>query len=93
MASGDNNRKLSVDDLATIKRLYETPTSDGSYTGVTTLANMFDVANNCIQYHLQKMGVIMRSSKEAYANGKRTKPVKTCLPKENQLHVASVDVI
>lgn len=79
MPKGENNRKLSDDDRAEIVRLYTTPQPDGTWLGVTQIARQYGVAHNCIQDRLKRAGVKMRTSKEAFANGKRCKPI-TRLP-------------
>jgi 5-methylcytosine-specific restriction endonuclease McrA len=75
MPKGDNNRKLSDTDRAEIVRLYTTPQDDGSWMGVKLIARQFGVAHTCVQYHLKRAGVQTRTSKEAFANGKRCKPI------------------
>ena len=75
MPKGEHNRKLSDTDRLEIVRLYTTPSEDGTWLGVKVIASQFGVAHNCVQYHLRRAGVQTRSSKEAFANGKRCKPI------------------
>lgn len=75
MPKGDNNRKLSDEDRAEIVRLYTNPLDDGTWLGVKLIAARFDVAYTCVQYHLKRAGVKTRTSKEAFVNGKRCKPI------------------
>lgn len=79
MPKGENNRKLSDADREEIVRLYTTPDEDGTWRGVTQIARHFGVRHNCIQDRLKRAGVEMRTSKQAFANGKRCKPI-TNLP-------------
>ncbi len=75
MPSGDNNRKLSDEDRVEIVRLFTTPQEDGTWMGVPSIARQFGVGNPTIRYHLKRAGVTLRNKNEAYANGKRTKPI------------------
>jgi transposase-like protein len=79
MPQGDNFRKLTDEQRAEIVRLYLTPNSDGTWTGVCTIARQFNVTPTAILNTLRKRGVKIRTLREAYANGKRAKPI-THLP-------------
>ena len=68
--------KLSSEDKAEIIRLYTTPLPDGTWMGTTTIAKRFGVTHPCVQYHLKRAGVKMRSAAEAHSGGKRCKPIK-----------------
>lgn len=76
MPKGDNNRKLTGAQRQEIVRLYTTPDEDGFWRGVILLARQFGVSKGAIDYTLSRAGVQKRNSKQAYANGKRTKPIK-----------------
>lgn len=76
MPKGENNRKLSDEQRAEIVRIYQTPAPDGTWTGVIEISRRFGVSKSAIQYALRISGVTMRTSKEAYAHSKRTKPIK-----------------
>lgn len=76
MPRGEKNRKLTDDQRLELVDMYETPLPDGSWCGVPTIARHFGVTNGTIRHHLKKAGVVTRTSQQAYAGGKRTKPIK-----------------
>lgn len=84
MPKGESNRKLSESDIDEIVRLYTTPASDGTWTGITLIARRFGVRHATIRRWLIKRGVKMRSAKEAHAHGKACKPTKN-LPPEGEI--------
>lgn len=84
MPRGEKSRKLSDEQRAEVVRMYTTPNPDGTWTGAQTIARHFGVSLNAIQQRLKAEGIPLRSSKEAYANGKRVKPI-TRLPPKGEL--------
>jgi 5-methylcytosine-specific restriction endonuclease McrA len=75
MPKGEKNRKLSNEDRIELARLFTTPQEDGTWMGVPSIARRFGVAIPVVRYHLKRAGVSLRTSKEAFANGKRCKPI------------------
>lgn len=70
---------LSEADRAEIVRLYVTPLADGTWMGTPSIGRRFGIAAPNVRYHLKRAGIEPRSSREAFAGGKRTKPI-TNLP-------------
>jgi hypothetical protein len=60
--------------------LYTTPAEDGTWTGVYAIARHFGISSTAVQYWLNRMGVPQRTSQEAFAHAKRTKPIKNVPP-------------
>ena len=82
MPKGEHNRKLSDEHWQRVIDEYLTPLPDGTFIGRQTLARKYGVTPSAVTYHLDKAGV-GRSSKEAFANGKRCKPI-TRVPPDGQ---------
>lgn len=76
MPRGEKNRKISEADRVEIVRLYTTPLEDGTWMGTPSIARQFNVTVPTIARWLRISGVKRRSSSEAYAGGKRAKPIK-----------------
>lgn len=81
MPRGENNRKLSDENRAEIVRLYTTRSVDGTWMGAPLIARQFGVCHPTVYRVLRLAGVERRDAKEAYAHGKRCKPI-TSLPPE-----------
>ena len=62
-------------DRAEMVRLYVTPLADGTWMGTTSIGRRFGIGAATVRYELKRAGVTLRSSREAFAGGKRTKPV------------------
>ncbi len=76
MPRGSHNQKLSDDARAEVVRRYTTPLPDGTWEGSNIIADDLGVSPITITYHLKKAGVVIRTSKEAHAHGKRCGPIK-----------------
>jgi hypothetical protein len=83
MPKGENNKKLSDNDIRKIVEMYTTRNIDGTWTGSTLIAERFNVHRNCVLYHLKRQGVKIRSTKEAHSGGKACRPIKN-LPPPNE---------
>jgi hypothetical protein len=64
-----------------IIKMYETQNSDGTWNGGNTIAKVFGITDTTVQNILRRNGIKTRTPKEAYANGKRTKPIKNLPPR------------
>lgn len=82
MPKGDNNKRLSSNDIREIVRIYTTRNDDGTWTGSKLIARHFSVHQNCILYHLKRQSVKIRTPKEAHSGGKACRPVKNLPPDE-----------
>lgn len=76
MPRGGQNRKLTDAQEQEVVSLYTTPAPDGTWIGAVTIAEMFGVTDTTVQNVLRRRSIPMRNSREAYTNGKRTKPIK-----------------
>lgn len=76
MPRGDNNRKLSDEQMKEIARLYTTPNPDGTWMGTKAIGRLFGTCDANLRRRLRRMGVHVRNNKEASANGKRCTPIK-----------------
>lgn len=76
----NNNSRLSWEQRDEAVRLYTTPLEDGTWLGIPTIARQFGVTPQSVRNILRKHGVALRSSREAFAQGKRTKPIKNVPP-------------
>lgn len=74
-------RKLTPEVEQRIVEMYTTPLPDGTWCGATTIATKLGVTTTTIYNVLKRNGVPSRPIREAYANGKRTKPIKNLPPK------------
>ena len=75
MPKGENNRKLTPDQINEIVRRYTTKLPDGTWEGTSTLAREFGVRPLTINRWLCLNGVAIRSAREAHSGGKRCKPI------------------
>lgn len=73
---GESNRRLTTAQVDEIVRRYTTRHADGTWEGTVLLAREFGVQAPTVRRWLCVRGVILRSSKEAAAGGKRCKPVR-----------------
>ena len=86
MPKGENNRKLTGEQISEIVRRYTTRLPDGTWEGTSTLAREFEVRPAVINRWLRLNGVEIRSAKESHSGGKRCKPVKNLPPGQHPLH-------
>lgn len=69
-------RALFPHQYAEIVRQYTTPLPDGTWKGSKMIAAEFGVSDVLVQNVLRRMGVTLRTAKEAHAHGKRCGPIK-----------------
>lgn len=75
MPKGEKKRKLTSEQRFEIIQMYTIPNPNGTWNGVILIARRFGVRHFTIQRILENAGVQMRSAKQAFENGKRTKPI------------------
>lgn len=75
--------RLSKSIEQEVIRMYTTPATDGTWTGNVTIARTLGIAHGTVTNILKRHGVPTRNTREAYANGKRSKPI-THLPPEGE---------
>lgn len=73
-------RRLTPEQELNVVRDYTTPLPDGTWIGADTIAARYGIVPQTVPNILARHGIKRRTSKEAYANGKRCKPITSFPP-------------
>lgn len=79
-----STKKISRDIELKAVKMYTSLNADGTWTGGKTIGRLLGITPTSVQNILARNNIKRRSSKEAFASGKRTKPIKN-LPKKGSI--------
>lgn len=73
-------KKLSKEIENQVVSLYTNKADNGTWAGCNTIAKSVGISKTSVQNILSRNGITLRTPKQAFANGKQTKPIKNIPP-------------